>query len=170
MAHRTATESKVMTRRTGLLLLAPLAFTAVTLFPGQALADKDGDDDGKKKRQPSRGNTPARPAPVVPASNQAAAALIVPQGTERMVSDAVVVAGADGSGAGPVRVDLQGARPATAYQVLYVPQGTTSVSSVPVSLGVITTDARGVFQGQAPTPLPALPDAGRLVVQHTIAH
>lgn len=78
---------------------------------------------------------------------------MTPQGTQRMVSDGVQLAGRDGTGAGPVVLDLAGAAPNQTYQVVYVPGGSTS----PVSLGAIKTDGTGTFRGVTPIEMPSLP-------------
>ncbi len=80
------------------------------------------------------------------------------QGTERMVSDPVQVVGADGTGAGPVRLDVEGARPGSTYEVEYVP-GSGAAGSV--VLGRVQTDSAGRFAGAAPEPMPGLDVPGR---------
>ena len=77
-----------------------------------------------------------------------------------MVSERVRLHGKDGSGAGLVRVDLEGARPDSAYEVLYVPDGGASRGQ-PWPLGAIRTDARGAFHGAAPEPLIPLEEGAR---------
>ncbi|HET7769687.1 MAG TPA: hypothetical protein VFN74_13000, partial [Chloroflexota bacterium] len=79
-------------------------------------------------------------------------------GSDQMVSDSIRIAGHDGSGAGPLVLDVEGARPASAYQIVYVPQSNPGLG---VILGTVRTDAAGAFKGAAPEPLPAIPDVAR---------
>jgi len=143
------------TRRGLALTLLPIAVLAVTL-PAPVAANDD-DDDGKKPKPPKR--DPSPPAPVRPVVNvPAARPLVAPQGAERMVSNSVQLTGTNGSGAGPVRLDLEGAHPSTAYEVAYVPASNPTVGVV---LGTVRTDNGGTFKGSAPEPMPAIAEAGR---------
>ena len=78
-----------------------------------------------------------------------------------MVSNPVRITGHDGTGAGPIHLDVEGARAASAYQVLYVPQSSLGTDIV---LGTVRTDASGAFKGLAPQPLPAIDEARRIGV------
>ena len=141
--------------------LLPLVGTFALLGPAPAWADDDDDDkkrgdkkdDDKddKKREPA----PVR-QPVIPASQ--APSLISRQGAERMVSDPVQLVGVDGSGAGPLRLDVEGARPNSVYEVMYVPASNPTIGVV---LGNVRTDAAGTFKGGAPEELPAIGAPGR---------
>lgn len=166
------------------MLLGPLA--GVVQPHGAAAKDDDDRDDRDEKRGDRRGQQrgpsprPAGPTPALervparpPAQGPAPAgrapqspppapagqpSLVAPQGTERMVSEPVTLTGVDGTGAGPVRVDVAGARPNSVYEVIYVPASNPALA---VSLGTIQTDAAGAFHGSVPQPMPALGEAGR---------
>ena len=140
-----------------------LAFVApailLTVIPGQASASSGDKKSHKGSPAPAKRVAPAAPQPVQPQPARLVA-LTAPSGTDRMVSDRVQLRGKDGSGAGQVRVDLEGARPDSAYEVLYVPEGGASRGQ-PWPLGSIRTDARGSYHGAAPEPLIPLEEAAR---------
>lgn len=167
----------VLTRHGGRRRILQLAFVAPALLasalPDAAAAsrarskrnDDDRDDDdgenGKKDRgpaRPSRAPSPAAPAAVQ--ANQPAAPEARPraQGTQRMTSDPMRLQGSDGTGAGPVRIDLEGAQANSGYQVAFVPASNPGSA---VHLGTIRTDGRGTFHGAAPQPMPPIPPPGR---------
>ena len=75
-----------------------------------------------------------------------------------MVSDTVRLVGADGTGAGSIRLDLAGAQPGSLYEVSYVPASNPTIG---VLLGTIRTDAAGRFHGAAPAPMPVIAEPGR---------
>jgi len=150
----TRTRQTRRTRRELALTLLPIAVLVVTLPTPVAAKD---DDDRKNSKPAQRAPAPARPvAPVV--NVPAARPLVAPQGAERMVSDSVRLTGINGSGAGPVRLDLEGGHPSTAYEVSYVPASNPTVGVV---LGTVRTDSGGAFKGTAPEPMPAIAEAGR---------
>ena len=75
-----------------------------------------------------------------------------------MVSDPIQVSGQDGTGAGPVQLDLAEARPNSTYGVTYVP---SSAPQRAIGLGEIKTDARGTFTGLTAELMPPLDAAAR---------
>jgi len=163
-------------------VVALLAGALTLPAPAAADDDKDGrgkgrgkdDDKGRgndEKRQPApRQPAPAAPAPAParqaqnsPAQNPAqnvsqASTFTTPQGTERMVSQTVRLDGPEGTGAGPVQLDVEGARPNSVYDVLYVPSSNPTLAVV---LGQVRTDGAGTFKGAAPEPMPAIAEPGR---------
>jgi hypothetical protein len=164
-------------RRRALPLITALVAGALTL-PAPVAADDDKDERGKgkdkdddkgrgndEKRQPApRQPAPAPPPPTArPAQNPAqnvtqTGPFTAPQGTERMVSQPMRLAGPEGTGAGPVRLDVEGARPNSTYEVLYVPSSNPTLAVV---LGQVRTDGAGAFKGTAPEPMPAIAEPGR---------
>ena len=146
--------------------LTKLAFIApavlLTAVPGEASAssgDKKGNKGTKGGPAPAPRVTRAQ-IQIQPVEAPAPVPLTVPSGTDRLVSDRIRLHGKDGNGAGPVRVDLDGARPGTAYEVLYVPEGGSSRGQ-PFRLGAIRTDARGAFHGAAAEQMIPLEEAAR---------
>jgi hypothetical protein len=161
-----------VSRRRGLRRGLKLAFVApavlASVLPGEAAASSGPSSRKSKGNRGSPRPAPA-PRPVGPALvqvNQPSAprpALPQPQGTQRLTSALLHVEGPDGSGAGPVRVDLDGAQPNSAYEVAFVP---ASNPGAPVPLGTIRTDGRGAYHGAAPQPLPPIapPDRAGILV------
>ena len=153
-------------RRRPIAALAGLLLAG--LLPVGAAADDDKDESGKgrgNEKDDEKRRAPAPPAPTArpPVTSQRAAvppatSLTTPQGTERLVSGPVQLAGVDGTGAGPVRLDVAGARPNSTYEVQYVPASNPTVG---VILGRVQTDAAGRFAGTAPEPMPAIAEPGR---------
>ena len=104
---------------------------------------------------------PVQPAPASPVHQTTtgqSARGVTPQGTERMVSETVRLHGSDGSGAGPIRIDLAQAQANSVYDVTYLP---TSEANRVVSLGTIRTSAQGTFTGETPVTMPSLEEAAR---------
>ena len=153
------------------LLLSAVPAALVALLPAAVRADDDDkndkndkDDDKKRaERRPDPSPNPPRPTPTQPLSRDVAfgppQSLSGRRGSDQRVSNQVRMAGADGTGAGPLLLDVEGARPGAPYQVLYVPQSNPGVGLI---LGTVRTDAAGAFKGAAPEPLPPLPDPARL--------
>jgi hypothetical protein len=75
-----------------------------------------------------------------------------------MVSDPVQLIGVGGDGEGPVRLDVEGARANSAYEVNYVPASNPTMG---VLLGTIKTDATGRFSGVVPESMPGIAEPGR---------
>jgi len=148
-----------MNRRAGLGNALRLAFVAPAVLavalPGEASASS-----AKNARRP----VPA-PRLVQPVSWLGPSNVPTPQGTERMISDSVRLQGTRGDGAGPVRVELDGAQPNSVYEVAFVPNYDPGAV---LTLGSVRTDARGAFHGAAPQPVPPLLEiqrTGMLVIR-----
>ena len=153
------------------LLLSAAPASLAALLPAAVRADdhnKKGDKGDKDDGKDERGRTqiqpvPYSPSPTPPLSREVAfgppPSFSSRRGSDQMVSEQVRMAGADGTGAGALLLDVEGARPGVPYQVLYVPQSNPGVGLI---LGTVRTDAAGAFKGAAPEPLPPLPDPARL--------
>lgn len=154
-----------LSRRAGLVTVLRLAFVAPAILavvaPGEAAANSDS---SKKKRRAPVVQAP-RPGPRQPVNWLGPLNVPAPQGTERMVSEPVRLHGVRGDGAGPVRIDLDGAQPGSAYEVAFVPRYDPHAV---LPLGKIQTDGRGAFHGVAPEHVPPLLEiqrAGTLVLR-----
>lgn len=163
----------MLNRRAGLGKGLRLAFVAPAVLaaavPGEAAASSGASKASKAGRAPvvqaPRPAPVAPPAQLQPMSWTGAGNVPVPQGTERMISDAVRLGGPRGDGAGPVRIDLEGARANASYEVAFVPSYDPRAV---LPLGTIRTDERGVFHGAAPEQVPPLLEhqrAGTLVLR-----